>query len=90
MYLRWMVRSNHRGVDFGLWSGMDSAALRLPLDVHTAGVSRALGLLKRTANDWRAVEEVTQALRWLDPSDPVRYDFALFGMGVNGALDPIR
>jgi uncharacterized protein (TIGR02757 family) len=90
MYLRWMVRSNHRGVDFGLWPGIDPAALRLPLDVHTAGVSRALGLLKRTANDWRAVEEVTQALRWLDPVDPVRYDFALFGLGVNGALSPIR
>jgi len=90
MYLRWMVRSDHRGVDFGLWQGIDPAALRLPLDVHTAGVSRALGLLKRTANDWRAVEEVTQTLRWLDPVDPVRYDFALFGMGVNGALSPIH
>lgn len=87
MYLRWMVRSPHRGVDFGLWSGIPPAALRLPLDVHTAGVSRALGLLQRKANDWRAVEEVTQALRWMDPEDPVRYDFALFGMGVNGALD---
>ena len=88
MYLRWMVRSNRRGVDFGLWKGISPAALRLPLDVHTAGVSRALGLLKRKANDWKAVEEVTQALRWIDAEDPVRYDFALFGMGVNGALEP--
>jgi len=88
MYLRWMVRSNHRGVDFGLWQGIPPSALRLPLDVHTASVSRALGLLKRKGNDWKAVEEVTTALRWLDPEDPVRYDFALFGMGVNGALAP--
>lgn len=91
MYLRWMVRSDRRGVDFGLWSGISPAALRLPLDVHTAGVSRALGLLDRKANDWRAVEEVTATLRCLDPADPVRYDFALFGMGVNGALEaPVR
>ena len=89
MYLRWMVRSDRRGVDFGLWKGISPAALRLPLDVHTAGVSRAIGLLKRKANDWRAVEEVTQALRWIDAEDPVRYDFALFGMGVNGALEPL-
>lgn len=90
MYLRWMVRPSRRGVDFGLWTGIDPSALRLPLDVHTANVSRALGLLKRKSNDWLAVEEVTSALRWLDATDPVRYDFALFGMGVNGALDPIR
>lgn len=90
MYLRWMVRSGHRGVDFGLWTGISPSVLRLPLDVHTAGVSRALGLLGRKADDWRAVEEVTSVLRWLDPDDPVRYDFALFGMGVNGALDPLR
>ena len=88
MYLRWMVRSDRRGVDFGLWKGISPSALRLPLDVHTAGVSRALGLLNRKANDWKAVEEVTQALRWMDAEDPVRYDFALFGMGVNGALEP--
>ncbi len=90
MYLRWMVRSNHRGVDFGLWNGIPSSALRLPLDVHTASVSRALGLLQRKGNDWKAVEEVTEALRWLDAEDPVRYDFALFGMGVNGALTPLE
>lgn len=89
MYLRWMVRSDRRGVDFGLWTGISPAALRLPLDVHTAGVSRALGLLGRKTNDWRSVEEVTAALRWMDPADPARYDFALFGMGVNGALDPL-
>jgi uncharacterized protein (TIGR02757 family) len=89
MYLRWMVRSDHRGVDFGLWKDIPTSALRLPLDVHTASVSRALGLLKRKGNDWKAVEEVTEALRWLDAEDPVRYDFALFGMGVNGALAPL-
>lgn len=87
MYLRWMVRSPHRGVDFGLWTSVATSDLRLPLDVHTAGVSRAMGLLQRKANDWRAVEEVTHALRWMDHEDPVRYDFALFGMGVNGALN---
>ncbi len=90
MYLRWMVRSDRRGVDFGLWQDIDPSLLRLPLDVHTAGVSRAMGLLKRKANDWQAVEEVTQSLRWLDERDPVRYDFALFGMGVHGALGPLH
>ena len=87
MYLRWMARPSQRGVDLGLWTGIPLAALRLPLDVHTGNVARQLGLLKRKASDWRAVEEVTDVLRMLDPEDPIRYDFALFGMGVTGALD---
>ena len=86
MYLRWMVRPARRGVDLGLWTDIPLAALRLPLDVHTGNVARELGLLQRKASDWRAVEEVTDVLRKLDPLDPVRYDFALFGMGVTGAL----
>jgi uncharacterized protein (TIGR02757 family) len=86
MYLRWMARPAGRGVDFGLWPDLSPAALRLPLDVHTGNVARQLGLLERKANDWRSVEEVTDILRLLDPVDPVRYDFALFGLGVTGAL----
>jgi uncharacterized protein (TIGR02757 family) len=82
MFLRWMVRPNKEGVDFGLWSNIPPSALMLPLDVHTARVSRLLGLLKRKQNDWKAVEEVTANLRTFDPSDPVKYDFALFGLGV--------
>ena len=69
------------------WDGIPLSALRLPLDVHTGNVGRQLGLLRRKASDWRAVEEVTDVLRMLDPDDPVRYDFALFGMGVTGVLD---
>jgi uncharacterized protein (TIGR02757 family) len=82
MFLRWMVRSDERGVDFGLWKDIPMSALMLPLDVHTGNQSRQLGLLARKQNDWHAVLEVTANLRQLDPSDPVKYDFALFGMGV--------
>ncbi len=81
MFLRWMVRSNATEVDFGLWKNIPASALMLPLDVHTGDVSRALGLLKRTQNDWKAVEEITETLRKFDPEDPVKYDFALFGIG---------
>lgn len=84
MYLRWMVRRDDRGVDFGLWGGIPMSALYLPLDVHSGEVARALGLLARRQNDWRAVEQVTAALRELDANDPVRYDFALFGAGMDG------
>lgn len=83
MFLRWMVRRDRRGVDFGIWTAIQPSQLCLPLDVHTARVSRKLGLLERTANDWKAVEEVTARLRLLDPNDPVKYDFALFSLGVN-------
>jgi len=82
MFLRWMVRHDQRGVDFGLWRGLDPANLYLPLDAHTGNVSRKLGLLTRKQNDWKAVAEVTQQLKKLDPRDPVKFDFALFGLGV--------
>lgn len=84
MYLRWMVRNDKRGVDFGLWKkgNLSSAHLMCPLDVHSGNVARKLGLLKRTQNDWKAVEELTANLRTFDSKDPVKYDFALFGLGV--------
>jgi uncharacterized protein (TIGR02757 family) len=82
MYLRWMVRSDKREVDFGLWTRIPASILMCPLDVHSGNVARKLGLLKRTQNDWKAVEELTAALRKLDAADPVKYDFALFGLGV--------
>jgi uncharacterized protein (TIGR02757 family) len=87
MFLRWMVRKDKRGVDFGIWQKIKASDLMLPLDVHTGNVSRKLGLLKRKQTDWKAVEEVTAALREFDPSDPVKFDFALFGMGVSGELN---
>lgn len=83
MFLRWMVRSDRKGVDFGLWKTIKPAQLYLPLDVHTGNVARKLGLLKRNQNDWKALEELMGVLQKFDPADPVKYDFALFGMGVN-------
>lgn len=83
MYLRWMVRSDARQVDFGLWKGIPSSALMMPLDVHTGNVSRELNLLKRKQNDWKALEELMSELRTFDAHDPVKYDFALFGIGVS-------
>lgn len=82
MYLRWMIRSDRTDVDFGLWKQIPASALMLPLDVHTGNVSRKLGLLMRTQNDWKAVEEITAKLREFDSEDPIKYDFALFGLGV--------
>jgi uncharacterized protein (TIGR02757 family) len=82
MFLRWMVRKDKNGVDFGLWDGINPADLFIPLDIHAGTVARSLGLLKRKQNDWQAVEELTAALRQLDKVDPVKYDFALFGLGV--------
>lgn len=82
MYLRWMVRADNSGVDFGLWKQIPASALMLPLDVHTGNVARKLGILTRTQNDWRAVEEITAKLREFDREDPIKYDFALFGLGV--------
>jgi len=82
MFLRWMVREDKRGVDFGLWKGIQTSKLMLPLDVHTGNTGRKLELLQRKSNDWKAVEEITAALREFDPEDPVKYDFALFGLGV--------
>ncbi|MFN8297417.1 MAG: TIGR02757 family protein [Chitinophagales bacterium] len=83
MYLRWMVRTDKRGVDFGIWKSkaLSPAQLMCPLDVHSGNVARKLGLLQRTQNDWKAVEELTANLRTFDPNDPVKYDFSLFGLG---------
>jgi len=82
MFLRWMVRKDGRGVDFGIWEFIHPRELYLPLDLHTGNVARKLGLLGRKQNDWKAVEEVTENLRVLDSKDPVKYDFALFGLGI--------
>ena len=82
MFLRWMVRQDKCGVDFGIWHNIPASALMLPLDVHTANSARQLGLLERTQNDWKAVEEIMAVLRKFDPHDPVKYDFALFGASI--------
>jgi uncharacterized protein (TIGR02757 family) len=82
MFLRWMVRSDNRGVDFGIWKKINPSELICPLDVHTGNVARRLGLLTRKSNDWKAAEELTSNLRKFDPADPVKYDFALFGLGI--------
>ncbi len=83
MYLRWMVRPDDRGVDLGLWKKIPASALHVPLDVHTGRVARELGLLKRTQDDWKSVVELTEKLREFDPLDPVKYDIALFAIGVD-------
>ena len=82
MFLRWMVRKDNKGVDFGLWSKIAPSILSCPLDIHSGNVARKLGLLKRKQNDSKAVQELDLMLRKLDPTDPVKYDFALFGLGV--------
>ncbi len=81
MFLRWMVRQDNAGVDFGLWKKIPSSALSCPLDVHSGNVARKLGLLSRSQNDSKAVLELDSHLRMLDYNDPVKYDFALFGLG---------
>ena len=82
MFLRWMVRRDDKGVDFGLWRRIRPAQLLMPLDVHVDRVARRLGLLERKQVDWQTVLELTDRLRAFDPEDPVKYDFALFGLGV--------
>lgn len=82
MFLRWMVRNDDRGVDFGLWKRIRPADLFCPCDVHVASMARRLGLITRKQTDWKAVEELTNNLRLMDSQDPVRYDFALFGLGL--------
>lgn len=82
MFLRWMVRKDDRRVDFGLWKRIRMDQLYCPLDVHSGAVARKLDLLSRKQNDWKSVEMLTVSLRELDPYDPVRYDYALFGMGM--------
>jgi len=83
MFLRWMVRKDQCGVDFGIWEKIKPSQLYCPLDVHSGRVARELGLLSRKQNDWKSVEELTVNLRLLDANDPVKYDFALFGMGAD-------
>ena len=82
MFLRWMVRNDSKNVDFGIWESLSPSQLSCPLDVHSGNVARKLGLLKRTQNDAKALLELDTNLRKLDPEDPVKYDFALFGIGV--------
>ncbi|HBC03420.1 MAG: TIGR02757 family protein [Aequorivita sp.] len=82
MFLRWMVRNDATGVDFGIWKSIDSSQLSCPLDVHSGNVARKLKLLKRKQNDAKALLELDNSLRKLDSQDPVKYDFALFGLGV--------
>ena len=83
MFLRWMVRSNNKGIDFGIWKSISASQLSCPLDIHTGNTARKLGLLKRNQNDSLAVNELDLKLREMDKKDPVKYDFALFGLGVN-------
>lgn len=83
MFLRWMVRKDAGGVDFGAWKSIPPATLMIPLDVHVGNVARSLHLLHRKQDDRKAVEELTAVLRQFDPLDPVKYDFALFGVGIN-------
>ena len=82
MFLRWMVRKDKHGVDFGIWHSIKPSALIIPIDVHVARVSRTMGILKRPQTDWQAALELTHYCRTLDPKDPVKYDFALFSLGV--------
>jgi uncharacterized protein (TIGR02757 family) len=82
MFLRWMVRSDNNGVDFGIWKKIDPSQLVIPLDLHVARVARHFNLLHRTQADWLAAVELTNTMKTLDPSDPAKYDFALFGLGV--------
>jgi uncharacterized protein (TIGR02757 family) len=82
MYLRWMVRSDNNGVDFGIWKKIKSADLICPVDLHVARVARSFGLIRRKQTDWETAMELTEELRLMDPVDPVKYDFALFGLGI--------
>jgi uncharacterized protein (TIGR02757 family) len=82
MFLRWMVRQDDKGVDFGIWKNISPAELICPIDLHVARVARRLNLLQRKQTDWQAAIELTEYLRTLDSNDPVKYDFALFGLGV--------
>ena len=81
MYLRWMIRKDANKVDFGIWNSIPTNELSIPLDVHTANISRKLGLITRTQTDGKALEELMEHLRSFDPIDPAKYDYALFGLG---------
>jgi uncharacterized protein (TIGR02757 family) len=82
MFLRWMVRKDNRGVDFGIWNKIKPSQLVCPIDLHVERVARKLKLIKRKRVDWQMAFELTGSLKQLDPDDPVKYDFALFGLGV--------
>jgi uncharacterized protein (TIGR02757 family) len=82
MYLRWMVRNDHNGVDFGLWENISPKQLIVPLDLHVARVARHFNLISRKANDWQTAVELTETMKQLDKNDPAKYDFALFALGV--------
>ena len=82
MYLRWMVRNDNKGVDFGIWKKIKPSQLVCPLDLHVARVAKKMGLITRKQTDWETVLQLTHELRTLDPQDPAKYDFALFGLGV--------
>lgn len=86
LFLRWMIRNDKRGVDFGIWPSHHARDLYVPLDVHTGIAARKLGLIQRKTNDWKALEELMHHLRLFCPEDPCKYDFALFGLSVNDEL----
>lgn len=87
MFLRWLCRQDNNGVDFGIWKSISPSSLSCPLDVHSGNVARQLGLITRNQNDLKALHELDNHLRTLDPKDPVKYDFALFGVGESGSLN---
>ena len=82
MFLRWMVRQDENGVDFGIWNTIKPAQLICPCDLHVDRVARKLGLVNRKQTDWQTVIELTERLKEMDANDPVKYDFALFGLGI--------
>ncbi len=84
MFLRWMVRKDDKGVDFGIWNKISSSQLICPCDVHVDRVARKLGLITRKQTDWLTAIELTENLKYFDATDPVKYDFALFGLGLEG------
>ena len=86
LFLMWMVRKDDIGVHFGLWPKISMSDLIIPLDVHVGRVSRSLGLIERNANDWKSANELTSVLKEFDPDDPVKYDFSLFGMGLEKSV----
>jgi uncharacterized protein (TIGR02757 family) len=86
MFLRWMVRKDNCGVDFGIWSRIPVASLMIPYDLHVDRVVRRYQLIQRKQNDWKTVEELTGFCRLLDATDPARYDYALFGLSINESL----
>jgi uncharacterized protein (TIGR02757 family) len=83
MMLRWLVRKDNSGVDFGIWKKISLSSLSVPLDLHSGNTARKLGILNRKQNDLRAVRELDSVCRNFDPNDPAKYDFALFGLGIN-------